>query len=134
MKNIARFLLTASALLLCSCYASHTGGSSIDKGEKLTLGKAQKEVHKGMAQGDVAGSLGSPNIVTRDAEGKETWVYDKIAREVDYSHSDAGVWFLIAGGSKSSGHTASSERTLTVLVKFDDEQRVDNLSYHSSSF
>ena len=37
----------------------------------------------------VATALGSPNIVTRDAEGRETWIYDKIATEASYSNSNA---------------------------------------------
>ena len=132
MKQLRRLFILATICLTCSC--NNGSHSSIDESTKFTLGKAQREVHKGMAQADVATSLGSPNIVTRDAEGKETWVYDKIAKQIDQSRSDAGVWFLLGAASRESVQSVSSERSLTVLVKFDDDQRVDTLSYHSSSF
>ncbi len=42
----------------------------------MTVGIVQKEIRIGMSQADVAAALGSPNIVTRDSEGKETWIYE----------------------------------------------------------
>ena len=38
------------------------------------------------------------------------------------------------GGSKSAGASRSSQRTLTVIVKFDDADRVRDFSYRTSSF
>ena len=87
-----------------------------------------------MDQGAVAEALGSPNIVSRDKEGKETWIYDKISSEVSYSRSEGYGTLLLIGGSKNKGATASTQKTLTIVIKFDDNQLVDTFSFHTSTF
>ena len=88
-----------------------------------------------MDQAAVAEALGSPNIVSKDKEGKETWIYDKIASEVSYSTGSSGIGLLLVGGlSRNSGAAASTQKTLTVVIKFDDQQLVDTFSYHTSKF
>ena len=100
----------------------------------MTLGIVQKEIRAGLTQADVATALGSPNIVTRDAAGNETWIYDKVATEASYSRSDAYGTILILGASSAAGAAASTQKTLTVVIKFDGDQRVETFSYHSSRF
>jgi outer membrane protein assembly factor BamE (lipoprotein component of BamABCDE complex) len=100
----------------------------------MTVGVVQKEIRAGLTQAEVAEALGSPNIVTRDANGLETWVYDKIASEASYSNSSVYGTILLLGGGSASGAAGSSQKTLTVLIKFDAEQRVQTFSYHASRF
>jgi len=115
---------------------------------EMTLGIAQKDIETGMSQAGVAEALGSPNIVTQDSEGDETWIYDKIATEVSYSKDSGSAavgiggiienWRILpaAGGgySKSAGAAAQTQKTLTIIIKFDKEKKVKTLSYHSSKF
>ena len=61
------FALTAF-LLLAGC-SSHYGKPTDE--EKLTVGTVQKEIRIGMAGGDVAQVLGSPNIVSSDEDRNE---------------------------------------------------------------
>jgi hypothetical protein len=107
-------------------------GSTADRA--MTVGVVQKEIRAGLSQAEVAEALGSPNIVTRDAEGRETWVYDKIASEASYSRTDAYGTVLLLGGGSAAGASSSTQRTLTVLIRFDGEQRVQTFSYHASRF
>ncbi len=100
----------------------------------MTLGIVQKEIHAGLTQDEVIAALGSPNIVTRDAQGHETWVYDKVASEASYSSSGVYGTVLLVGASSAAGASSRSERTLTVTIKFGTDQRVDTFSYHSSRF
>ena len=100
---------------------------------KVTVGTAQREIQKGMDQAAVAKAMGSPNIVSKDKEGLDTWIYDKIASEASYSTGSSGILGLVIGGH-SAGAAASSQRTLTVVIKFDSQGLVDSFSYHSSSF
>ena len=126
----------------------------------FTLGLVQKQVPVGTQQSQVAVLLGSPNIVTRDYNDQETWVYDKIASEASFSQDQGGGNFNIsgrgglgglpAGGfgnfpgsldgslgsnySKQSGAASITQRTLTVVVKFDGKNQVESVSYHSSKF
>ena len=95
-----------------------------------------------MSAANVARVLGSPNIVTTDDERRETWIYDRISTDVTYSRSNGTIVGLIFGGSggglglgsKEAGATSTSQRTLTVIVRFDDENWVRDFSYHTSRF
>ena len=98
--------------------------------DRMTLGNVQKDIHKGMNATEVLEVLGSPNIVTSGDNGSETWVYDKIATDIVSSRS--GGWFVFFGSR--SGASSSSQRTLTVIVKFDEQRKVNDLAYHSSRF
>jgi outer membrane protein assembly factor BamE (lipoprotein component of BamABCDE complex) len=100
----------------------------------MTLGTVQRSIRKGMSSTEVLEAMGSPNIVTSGEGGTETWVYDKIA--TDTVHSDSGAWWfvVVSGGSGNSKATSESQRTLTVIVKFDEQKQVRDLAYHSSSF
>ncbi len=117
---------------VASCASEKHAESSNDR--EMTLGLVQKHIHKGMSQADVAEAIGSPNIVTKDSEGAETWIYDKIASEASYSRKDFYWTLILIGGSRDSGSSRSSQRTLTVVIKFDKNSRVSTLSYHSSKF
>ncbi len=134
---LTKSLLTCALMLTCvSCSKASDHADQLHSANerKMTLGLVQKEVRHGMDQGDVATSLGSPNIVTKDQYGSETWIYDKIASEVSYSQDEGGIWLFIAGYGKSAGARAKTQKTLTVVIKFDDEQCVEKVSYHSSTF
>lgn len=87
-----------------------------------------------MSQSDVAVALGSPNIVTREDNDNETWIYDKIATEASQSSDSGGLWLLLGNYDKSAGASASTQRTLTVVIKFDSYRRVDSFTYHSTKF
>ena len=116
----------------------------------MTVGVVQKEIRVGMSQAEVAEALGSPNIVTKDAQSDETWVYDKIATEASYSSSSgsgsgnvagAGVAgsTLLLGGlgggfNRHAGASSTTQKTLTVVIKFDANGAVKTFSYHSSKF
>lgn len=102
--------------------------------QDLTLGKVQREIRRGMSGAEVAQALGSPNIVTKDESGMETWVYDKIATEVAYSQSNNGLIIFFYGESSRSGAASVTQRTLTVVIKFNPQSRVEAFSYHSSKF
>ena len=126
-------LLMILALFLMGGCAS-TSPMVAPNGTKMTLGTAQKSIRKGMDQAEVASSMGSPNIVTRDKSGNETWVYDKISSEVSYSTSEAYGSLLLIGGSTNKGYSSSSQKTLTIVIKFDENMLVDTFTYHSSRF
>ena len=116
----------------------------------MTVGIVQKEIRKGMSAADVAEVLGSPNIVTTDSEGREVWVYDKISTDVTYSTDAGGGGVLLllgaAGGdalggglgsgsySRSAGAQSKTQRTLTVVIKYDEQKNVRDFAYHSSRF
>ncbi len=103
-------------------------------------------IRKGMSGAEVAAALGSPNIVSTDETGGEVWIYDKISTEKAYSHSNGSILALFltplgsaagAGGasaSRSAGASSTSQRTLTVIIKYDTSGHVRDFAYHSSRF
>lgn len=137
MKNILGLIFCGLIGLTTGCQtaANHQRDLSDQTAtETFTLGNVQRKIQKGSSQAEVASSLGSPNIVTKDAHGKEAWVYDKAAREVTYSHDHGGVWLILGAYSKEAGAARTSQRTLTVVIKFDERGHVDDVTYHSSQF
>lgn len=127
------------AVLLGACAPASEHAREVEAGaaagDKLTAGTVQRQIREGMSGADVAGALGSPNIVTRDSDGTETWVYDRISTSQVYSQSSGGVNVLfLGGGGAAAGASQTSQRTLTVVIRFDAASRVRNFSYRSSSF
>jgi len=94
------------------------------------VGVVQKEIKIGMPSSDVVLVLGSPNIVTTDDQRREQWVYDKVSSTV--SASTSGVYLIFAG--VSAGASSSSQKTLTIIIKFDKEGKVRDFAYHNSKF
>ena len=132
------YRLTMLALMLvllqgCMTPAAHVDSVQKTTDKNITTGLVQKEIHEGMSQADVITVLGSPNIVTRDSNGLETWVYDKIRTEQIYSKDSGYGNILVLGYQKESGAQISSQRTLTVILKF-KEGLVNEFSYHGTSF
>ena len=112
---------------------------------RLTLGKVQQTLKKGMKQDEIVASLGSPNLVTRDSAGLEVWIYDKLRTEVSSESSSVGGGVIggglvgqgvLGGAVSASSNTANqirSQKTLTVILKFKNQTLTD-FSYNSTSF
>ena len=135
--------LLVAALLAAGCSASqHRAEVRDDAAGRVTVGTVQREIRVGMPTAEVAAILGAPNIVSTDAERREVWIWDKVSREVSYSSSSGVVAGLViggsgggvGGGSRDAGASRSSQRTLTVIVKFDDDGLVRDFSYRTSTF
>jgi hypothetical protein len=140
-------LLAAAILPMTGCMTAPQHRAAVEDAtiDRLTVGTVQKEVHLGMSGADVAAVLGAPNIVTTDDQRREVWVYDKIASEVvssagglSFSPLILATGSIIGAGagnlSQSAGATSRSDRTLTVVIKFDDQKRVRDFAYHASQF
>jgi outer membrane protein assembly factor BamE (lipoprotein component of BamABCDE complex) len=102
--------------------------------QQMTLGAVQKNVKVGCSQDQVLAALGSPNIITKDSDGKDTWVYDKLSSVSSYDNSGFAVGIILAGYGKNSGKVQTQQKTLTVIIKFDKKNLVESFSYHMSNF
>ena len=145
MKNLLIIVAITVLSSACTSAPQHRAAVQDDSMERVTVGTVQKEIHLGMSAAAVAEVLGSPNIVTTDPDRNEAWIYDKFATDVVYSRSRGGVLGLIFGtgtihgvglGAKTqeAGADSRSQRTLTVVVKFDEDQLVRDFAYHTSRF
>lgn len=133
-KILATFAFgTFLVITVTSCNAGRFYNETYSESKRLELGNVQKEISEGMAQDQVAIALGSPNIVTSDKDKKETWIYDKIASEVRQSGTSGFILFCQSGADYVARRDVS-QKTLTVVIKFDVDKRVECISYHSSKF
>ena len=120
------------SLLFIGCAANNQNE------KRLTLGTVQAHVVQGQNQAEILKTLGSPNIITKDTEGREVWTYDRISKE---SSSKGGVGLLLfnpvtwfGGGATSYRKSSSSSKSLTVIITFDDNKNVLDFTYQSLEF
>ncbi len=153
MRAFLIFSFFLASVFLNGCMTASRHAAEVQQGlqgDRLTVGIIQKEIRQGMSGAEVAQVLGSPNIVSTDEKGREVWIYDKIATDRVYSTSYGGIAALIFGGGTpgssviggglsgsenyNAGAESTSQRTLTVIIKFDENKKVREFAYHSSRF
>ncbi len=136
MKKQFLLLAIIPTLLLIGCTVVPDNRQQVEsvEGENLTVGKVQREIHIGMYSAEVIEVLGSPNVVTTDEERREVWIYDKISTDIVYSEKGGYATLIIIGGGGTSGKKSTSQRTLTIIIKFDKENKVRDFAYHASRF
>jgi outer membrane protein assembly factor BamE (lipoprotein component of BamABCDE complex) len=148
-KTMLKLLSLMSFLALlygCATAGDHRAAVQDPVGDELTVGTVQREIRIGMSGAEVAATLGSPNIVSTDEERREVWIYDKVSTDVAYSNSSGGISALILGGgssvvgggstgvSRGAGATSRTQKTLTIIIKFDENGQVRDFAYHASKF
>ena len=110
------FLLLCGGLLLTGCMAgSHMKNVQSDKGDRLTVGKVQREIKIGMPSASVAEILGSPNIVSTDEDRREVWIYDKISSNASYSSLGLILPFTTKTNSSSFISLIASAKFLAIF-------------------
>ena len=139
--SIKILFVTLFSLLIANCTTQYHKGQVEDKNDKLTLGNVQKNIKVGMSGAEVARVMGSPNIVTKDGDNKEVWIYDKISTNTAASRSSLfGIGGRLGGttggvglGTYGSGASSQNQKTLTVVIKF-VSGKVSQIDYNASSF
>lgn len=133
-----RLLIGLFAVVLvlsgCTSASKHRAAVQDESADRLTVGTVQKEIQIGMSGADVALALGSPNVVTTDELRREVWVYDKVASDATYSSGNGYGTLILLGYNKDAGSVSTTQRTLTVVIKFDEQKKVRDFAYHSSKF
>jgi hypothetical protein len=128
---------------------------TVERPSSLSYGSVTATVKKDVTtQSDLLNLFGGPNISTTDAAGIETWVYERTSSTSDTAGAQdsknfeaffgaggtAGPVALgggVSGGTRSSNdarRTVNSVRTLTVVVKFNDNKTVKDCSVRASYF
>jgi hypothetical protein len=97
----------------------------------LSYGMVTSRVKKGITtQSDLIRLFGGPNITTMDADGTETWVYDKTANESEVMDTFFSLGYY---GAKHS-RNANSIRNITVIIKFNKNKTVKDFSARAAIF
>lgn len=105
------------------------------RNSELTHGNVQLNLKVGeTTQTQVLEVFGAPNITSIDGSGQEVWTYQRAAT-VAQSASSSGYWtILLAGGGRSSSGFEQTQRTITLLIKFDAAKVVSDFRSRSSEF
>lgn len=137
-----RHLLSAALVLSMSSAAA-----AKEEKNSLTHGMVQMNVKVGVTtQAQIIEAFGAPNITTLDGSSQEMWVYDRQAT-VSYDKSSGfSIGLLLGGGGGGVGgggglgfgskksNSSQSSRTMTLIIKFDENKVVSDFRSRSSSF
>jgi hypothetical protein len=130
---------------------SSTDRPRVESPSPLSYGMITTTVKKGITtQSDLLGMFGGPNIATLDSDGTETWVYEKTASETTTNSRQTvtaqaerldvffGLGLLRKGtgvGQSNADTTVShSVKTLTIIIKFNQDKTVKDFSARASYF
>jgi outer membrane protein assembly factor BamE (lipoprotein component of BamABCDE complex) len=102
--------------------------------DQLTVGRVQGEIKVGMSAAAVVEVLGSPNIITTDELRRENWVYDKISTEHTSASTSTYGTLILMGGSSGKSKSSTHQRTLTIIIKFDENKLVRDFAYNYTQF
>lgn len=119
---------------LSACFSHPTNAGPDGNATNLTVGKVQGEIKEGMPAYDVAAILGSPNIVTTDEKRREVWIYDKVSSNHVDTRNSFGGGIIILGGSTRQAESTSTQKTLTIIIKFDEMKKVRDFAYNYTQF
>ena len=133
-KFLWSILLGFIILSLSACMSHPTKVGPDGSATNLTVGKVQGEIKEGMPASDVAAILGSPNIVTTDEKRREVWIYDKVSSDRVDTQNSFGVGILILGSSTRQAKSNSTQKTLTIIIKFDEQKKVRDFAYNYTQF
>ena len=122
------------AMILMGTLAGCGSRTAEIKEDRLTVGKVQGEIKVGMPASQVAELLGSPNIVTTDEKRREVWIYDKVSTDRVDTASSSFAGIIILGGSSSDRSSSQRQRTLTIIIKYDEDKRGRDLAYNATQF
>ncbi len=134
MKWFVSGVLAVGVALLAGCVQTETKPVTTRNGE-LTHGNVQMNIKVGQtSKADVLEHFGAPNITTIDGSGQEVWTYQRQAT-VSQSSSGGNYWTVIlAGGSSSAAGFEQTQRTMTLIIKFAEDNLVSDFRSRSSEF
>jgi len=105
------------------------------RNSELTHGNVQLNLRIGETnQTQVLEAFGAPNITSIDGSGQEVWTYQRAAT-VAQSSSSSGYWtILLAGGGREASGFEQTQRTMTLIIKFNNAKIVSDFRSRSSEF
>ncbi|MHB9138651.1 MAG: hypothetical protein ACYC4Q_04520 [Victivallaceae bacterium] len=131
MKKIIIMLAFIGVLLIQGC-------SSTPKDEKnspFTTGNAQLSLKQGVTtQAEVLEKFGAPNIATVDSTGNDLWTYQKYATVTQSSGQGGYFWLVIVGGNTVTSGLEQTQKTMTLIIKFDQDKKVKEFKSMSTNF
>jgi outer membrane protein assembly factor BamE (lipoprotein component of BamABCDE complex) len=134
MRLNALITVALCSVALTGCVQTQTKPVTTRNSE-LTHGNVQMNIKKGeTTQTQILETFGAPNITSIDASGQEVWTYQRMA-SVAQASSSSNYWTVIlAGGSNTAAGFEQSQRTMTLIIKFNEQKVVSDFRSRSSEF
>ena len=137
-QHVPRFgaqTVLALSLVPFGCQSNSSPQAPPASTNNLSHGAVQLRLKKGVTtQNDVVEAFGAPNIATRDGDGREVWTYRRHATVSSTSGKDAYFNILVFGTSDSANSAETSTRSMTLIVKFDEQAKVVDFRSMETSF
>jgi len=132
IKGVLGAVITTAVLLGC---AQPPTKPVTTRNSELTHGNVQMTLKVGeTTQTQVLETFGAPNITSIDGSGREVWTYQRQAT-VAQSTSSSNYWTIVlAGGSSGASGFEQTQRTMTLIIKFDEKKVVSDFRSRSSEF
>jgi outer membrane protein assembly factor BamE (lipoprotein component of BamABCDE complex) len=107
----------------------------LGKNGDLTHGNVQLNLHVGeTTQTQVLEGFGAPNITSIDGSNQEVWTYQRQATVAE-SSSLSNYWTIVLfGGTAKASGFEQTQRTMTLIIKFDSNKVVSDFRSRSSEF
>ena len=127
-------LIGVAAISLPGCAQTETTSEPAPNSQ-LTHGNVQLNIQAGKtSQMEVLEKFGPPNITSIDSSGNEVWTYQRQAT-VQRSSSANNYWTVVlVGGSTRTSGFEQTQRTATLLIKFDSNKVVSDFRSRTSEF
>ena len=126
-------VLLASLILLPGCASMLQPVTTTNS--NLTQGNVEMNLRSGSTtKAEVLEKFGSPNVVTRDGQGKEVWTYQR-AMQASQRDAVSGFWTLfLVGQSRHQGGFENTSRMITLIIKFNSHDIVEDFNSRTSNF
>lgn len=134
MKAVSIAIAVVSCVALFGCVQTDTKPVTTRNSE-LTHGNVQMNIKKGeTTQTQILEAFGAPNITSIDSTGQEVWTYQRAATVAQGSSSSNYWTVILAGGSNTAAGFEQTQRTMTLIIKFDERKVVSDFRSRSSEF
>jgi outer membrane protein assembly factor BamE (lipoprotein component of BamABCDE complex) len=132
MKN----RILAAALAIMTLQGCATAPAPVDqRNSALTSGNVSLNLAVGQtSQAQVLEVFGAPNIVTMDGQRNEVWSYQRHAT-VSQASAGSNYWTVVLfGGGQYAEGFQQTQRTITLIIKFDQNKIVSDFRSRTSDF
>ena len=132
MKSILAAALCTATLTAC---ATPVIAPVDQRNSTLTSGNVAMNLEVGeTTQAQVLEVFGAPNIVTMDGARNAVWSYQRHAT-VSQASGSSNYWTIIlTGGANQAAGFSESQRTITLIIKFDGNNVVSDFRSRTSDF
>jgi hypothetical protein len=122
--------LCASILALVACASSPPPPEQ----QELAVDAVQREIKVGLDQASVLEALGPAHRVSTDSQHREVWTYENISSDRVDTESSVGGGIIVHGSSKGPSASSANQRTLTLIIYYDEAKKVREFAYNYSTF